>query len=207
MHSAGARKQKRPLDFLFFAGTMACSVTIKGASMNPQVALIMGSYSDYPKLESAMEIFREFGIAYEVRVMSAHRTPDAVASWAKNAHANGIKVIVAAAGGAAHLPGVIAAYTVLPVIGVPIAIPSMGGLDSLLSMAQMPAGIPVATRSAGGGGPENGALMAIAILATADHTLFEMLQTYRRRMADKVTERDSALQWKLRTQTEENGRV
>ncbi len=175
--------------------------------MNPQIALIMGSYSDYPKLEPAMEVFREFGVAYEVRVMSAHRTPDVVAEWAKKAHENGIKAIVAAAGGAAHLPGVIAAYTVLPVIGVPIAIPSMGGLDSLLSMAQMPAGIPVATMSAGGGGPENGALMAIAILATGDKTLFEMLQTHRRRMADKVTERDSALQWKLRTQAEANARI
>jgi 5-(carboxyamino)imidazole ribonucleotide mutase len=175
--------------------------------MNPQVALIMGSYSDYPKLEPAMEVFREFGIAYEIRVMSAHRTPDAVAEWAKNAHTNGIKVILAAAGGAAHLPGVIAAYTVLPVIGIPIAIPSLGGLDSLLSMAQMPAGIPVAVMSAGGGGPENGALMAISILATCDGTLFEMLQTYRRRMADKVMERDSALQWKLRTQSDDSNRI
>ncbi len=174
---------------------------------SPQVALIMGSYSDYPKLEPAMEVFREFGIGYEIRVMSAHRTPDVVADWAKSAHATGIKVIVAAAGGAAHLPGVIAAYTVIPVIGVPIAVPSMGGLDSLLSMVQMPAGIPVATMSAGNGGAENGALMAIAILATSDRTLFEMLQTYRRRMADKVTERDSALQWKVRSQKDEHGRI
>ena len=174
---------------------------------NPQVALIMGSYSDYPKLESTMEVFREFGITYEVRVMSAHRTPDIVAEWSKNAHANGIKGILAAAGGAAHLPGVIAAYTVLPVIGIPIVIPSLGGLDSLLSMVQMPGGIPVATMSAGPGGPQNAALMAIAILATADPTLFEMLQTYRRRMADKVTERDSTLQWKLRTQNNDSGRL
>ncbi len=174
--------------------------------MTPQVALIMGSYSDFPKLEPAMEIFREFGMSYEVRVMSAHRTPDAVAEWAKKAHENGIKVICAAAGGAAHLPGVIAAYTVLPVIGIPIAIPSLGGLDSLLSMVQMPAGIPVATMSAGGGGPGNAALMAIAILATSDPTLFEMLRTYRRRMADKVTERDSALQWKIRQQAAEDDR-
>ena len=168
--------------------------------MNPQVALIMGSYSDYPKLERAIEVFREFGIGCDIRVMSAHRTPDIVADYAKNAAANGIKVIVAAAGGAAHLPGVIAAYTVLPVIGIPIQLSTMGGLDSLLSIAQMPGGIPVATMSAGSGGAENGALMAISILAINDLTLTEMLQTYRRRMGDKVVERDSSLQWKLRNQ-------
>lgn len=164
----------------------------------PQVALIMGSYSDYPKLEPAMEIFKQFSVEYEVRILSAHRTPDAVSEYARNAANNGIKVIVAAAGGAAHLPGVIAAYTILPVIGVPIAIPSMGGLDSLLSMSQMPGGIPVATMSAGDGGPQNGALMAVSILALSDPTLSEMLSTYRRRMADKVAERDQSLQWKLR---------
>ena len=139
--------------------------------------------------------------------MSAHRTPDVVAEYAKNAEKNGIKVILAAAGGAAHLPGVIAAYTILPVIGIPIAIPSLGGLDSLLSMAQMPGGIPVATMSAGGGGAMNGALMAISILALADATLTEMLHTYRRRMADKVIERDSTLQWKLRTKEQEDNRI
>lgn len=172
--------------------------------MNPQVALIMGSYSDYPKLESCMDVLKEFGIPFDVRVMSAHRTPDAVAEYAKKAADNGIKVIIAAAGGAAHLPGVVASFTVLPVIGIPIAIPSLGGLDSLLSIAQMPAGIPVATMSCGGGGPENAALLAISILATADTTLTEMLKTHRRRMADKVAERDSTLQWKLRTQEERN---
>lgn len=171
--------------------------------MTPQVAVIMGSYSDYPKLEPAITVLKEFDIAHEVRVMSAHRTPDVVAEYAKSAESIGIKVILAAAGGAAHLPGVIAAYTVLPVIGVPIAIPPMGGLDSLLSIAQMPAGIPVATMSAGGGGAENGALMAIAILAINDSTLTEMLKTHRRRMADKVTERDSTLQWKLRSKEQE----
>ncbi len=170
--------------------------------MNPQIALIMGSYSDFPKIDSAMEIFREFGVNIEIRVMSAHRTPDVLADWAKNAHATGIKVILAAAGGAAALPGAIAAHTVLPVIGIPIVIPSLGGLDSLLSMTQMPAGIPVATMSVGPGGAENAALLALSILATSDQTLFEMLQTHRRRMADKVTERDSTLQWKLRTQSD-----
>ncbi len=175
--------------------------------MQPQVALIMGSYSDFPKLETAMAVFKEFGINYEVRVMSAHRTPDVVADYAKNAAANGIKVILAAAGGAAHLPGVIASFTILPVIGIPIQLPGLGGLDSLLSMVQMPGGIPVATMSSNSGGPENGALMAISILALGDPTLTEMLQTYRRRMADKVVERDSTLQWKLRTKDQEEYRT
>jgi phosphoribosylaminoimidazole carboxylase PurE protein len=175
--------------------------------MYPHVALIMGSYSDFPKLEPAIQVLKEFGVTHEVRIMSAHRTPDVVADYAKKAAGNGLKVILAAAGGAAHLPGVIAAYTILPVIGIPIAIPSMGGLDSLLSMAQMPAGIPVATMSAGGGGPENAALMAVSILALNDNTLAEMLLTYRRRLADKVVERDSTLQWKLRTQEQDNNTV
>ncbi len=176
--------------------------------MHPQVALVMGSYSDYNKLEGVMAVFKEFGIMHEVRVMSAHRTPEAVAEYAKNAEKYGIKVIIAAAGGAAHLPGVIAAYTVLPVIGLPIVIPSgMGGVDSLLSMVQMPAGIPVAVMSTGSGGPENAALMAVAILATSDPTLTEMLKTYRRKMADKVIERDSTLQWKMRSREQENNRI
>lgn len=175
--------------------------------MQPQVALIMGSYSDFSKLEGAIGAFKEFGIEYDIRVMSAHRTPDIVSEYAKNAEANGIKVIIAAAGGAAHLPGVIAAYTILPVIGIPITIPSLGGLDSLLSMAQMPGGIPVATMSAGDGGALNAALMAIAILAVSDTTLAEMLRTYRRRMADKVIERDSTLQWKMRNKENDENRI
>ncbi len=175
--------------------------------MQPHVALIMGSYSDFNKLERAIEVFKEFGVAVDIRVMSAHRTPDIVAEYAKNAEQNGIKVILAAAGGAAHLPGVIAAYTILPVIGIPVAIPSLSGLDSLLSMSQMPAGIPVAVMSTGDGGAENAALMAIAILATANEHLAEMLRTFRRRMADKVIERDATLQWKLRSQEQETNRV
>ncbi|MCL1999962.1 MAG: 5-(carboxyamino)imidazole ribonucleotide mutase [Planctomycetes bacterium] len=166
--------------------------------MNPQVAVIMGSYSDFPKMEPAIAVLKEFGISCEVRVMSAHRTPDVASAYAKKAAALGLKVIIAAAGGAAHLPGVIAAYTVLPVIGVPIALPGgLGGLDSLLSIAQMPAGIPVATMSAGSGGSENAALMAIAILAVNDRKLTEMLITYRQKMAEKVIARDANLQHKL----------
>ena len=176
--------------------------------MKPQVALIMGSYSDYPRLETAIAVLDEFGIDFEVRVMSAHRTPDVVAEYAKKAADNGIKVIIAAAGGAAHLPGVIASFTVLPVIGIPITLKDgLGGLDSLLSIAQMPAGIPVATMSSGSGGAENAALMAISILAVNDATLTEMLKTYRRRMADKVVERDSSLQWKMQNKEQAGGNL
>jgi 5-(carboxyamino)imidazole ribonucleotide mutase len=157
----------------------------------------MGSYSDYQKIEPALEIFKEFGIDIEMRVLSAHRTPDQTVEFAKLAESRGLKVIIAAAGGAAHLPGVIAAHTILPVIGIPISLPPMNGLDSLLSMVQMPGGIPVAVMSAGRGGAENAALTAIAILALNDSALTEMLRNYRRRLADKVIARDSSLQWKL----------
>lgn len=166
--------------------------------MEPQVALVMGSASDMPKVEKALDVFKEFGIGYEVRILSAHRTPHAVEKFASGARAKGIKVIIAAAGGAAHLAGVIASFTVLPVIGVPIPLQGgLGGLDSLLSMVQMPAGIPVAVMSAGSGGAENAALLAVSILAVNDTIMTEMLETYRKGMADKVLERDSALQWKL----------
>lgn len=166
--------------------------------MQAQVALVMGSNSDLPKLEKALGIFQKFGIGCEVRILSAHRTPHAVEEFASGAKARGVKVIIAAAGGAAHLAGVIASYTVLPVIGIPITLPDgMGGLDSLLSMAQMPAGIPVAVMSTGGGGAENAALLAISILAVNDILLAEALESHRRDMADKVLARDSALQWKL----------
>lgn len=165
--------------------------------MEPLVALVMGSYSDFQYVERTLEVLKEFAIPHEVRVLSAHRSPAALTEFAANAEARGLKTIVAAAGGAAHLAGVVAAHTILPVIGLPVPSKCMGGLDSLLSMSQMPGGIPVSTMSVGSGGPENAALTAIAILALNDPTLAEMLRTYRRRMNDKVLERDSALQWKM----------
>ncbi|MDR3077211.1 MAG: 5-(carboxyamino)imidazole ribonucleotide mutase [Planctomycetota bacterium] len=161
-----------------------------------QVALVMGSHSDYGKMEPALNLFKEFGVDCEARILSAHRTPDETAEYARSAESRGIKVIVAAAGGAAHLPGVIASHTILPVIGVPIALPALGGLDSLLSMTQMPAGVPVSVMSVGGGGPENAVLTAISILALGNPGLAEKLRDYRRRLADKVRDRDSSLQWK-----------
>ena len=166
--------------------------------MQATVAMVMGSNSDYPKLEKGVQLFQEFGISCEVRIMSAHRSPHAVADFASGAAGRGIKVIIAAAGGAAHLAGVIASFTILPVIGVPIALEGgLGGLDSLLSMVQMPAGIPVATMSAGSGGGENAALMAVSILALGDPELAAKLEAYRKSLAEKVVDRDSALQWKL----------
>lgn len=163
-------------------------------SGQPRVGLIMGSYSDMGKLEDTLDVFREFAVPFEARALSAHRTPEEVTSWATSADARGIRVIIAAAGGAAALAGVVAAHTILPVIGVPIATDMMGGLDSLLSTVQMPAGIPVATVACGGGGARNAGLLAVAILALSDPTLAEMLRTVRRQMAAKVIERDNALQ-------------
>ena len=134
----------------------------------PVVALLMGSKSDLPKLQTAIDVFSDFGIAHTVRVMSAHRTPDAVMEFASGAASNGYKVLMAAAGGAAHLAGVVAAHTSLPVIGIPVAIAPFEGLDSLLATVQMPGGIPVATVGAGSGGAKNAALLAARILALGD---------------------------------------
>ena len=165
--------------------------------MNAQVALLMGSYSDAKRLEPALEIFKEFSVPCEVRVLSAHRSPQATAEFARDAEGRGIQVILAAAGGAAHLAGSVAAWTILPVIGIPIGGTELNGLDSLLSTVQMPAGIPVATVAVGGGGPANAALLAIQILARQNPTLADMLRSYRRQMTNKVLERDTALRQKL----------
>jgi len=165
--------------------------------MNAQVALLMGSYSDAKRLEPAMEIFKEFAVPCEVRALSAHRSPQAVADFVREAEGRGIQVIIAAAGGAAHLAGAVAAWTILPVIGIPIGGTELNGLDSLLSTVQMPAGIPVATVAVGGGGPANAALLAIQILARQDPKLADMLRAYRRQMTEKVIERDTVLRKKL----------
>ena len=162
-----------------------------------RVALVMGSHSDFEKLKDALDIFKQFDVGCTVRVMSAHRTPDDAAAWARDAEANGLQVILAAAGAAAHLAGVLAAHTILPVVGIPVATAFAGGLDSLLSMVQMPAGVPVATVAAGGGGPTNAALLAIQILARSDAVLAEKLRDHKKQMAEKVRERDKILQSKL----------
>ena len=147
----------------------------------PKVALVMGSGSDLPVLESALNRLESFGIEAEVRIISAHRTPDEAAAFARSAAANGIDVILAAAGKAAHLPGVLAAFTTLPVIGIPIKSSFMDGLDSLLSIVQMPKGVPVATFAIGEAGAANAALHLIATLAGTDAGLRKKLVAFRAR--------------------------
>jgi 5-(carboxyamino)imidazole ribonucleotide mutase len=160
----------------------------------PDVAVIMGSDSDMPKLSSCFEMLEMFNIPFEVVISSAHRTPEETKQWAKSAKDRGIKAIIAAAGGAAHLPGVIAAYTTLPVIGVPIETPLLGGLDSVLSILQMPSGIPVATMPVGKSGGANAALFIVSMLALSDQTLAKELEQYRSAQSQKVIEKNKMLQ-------------
>ncbi len=147
------------------------------------VGIIMGSDSDLATMQGAIEVCREFGVPFEVRVVSAHRTPDDMAEYASTAHERGLRVIIAGAGGAAHLPGMVAAYSPLPVIGVPVQTKALSGQDSLLSIVQMPAGVPVATVAIGGG--INAGLLAVQILATSDETLLERMIAYKQRLAEK----------------------
>jgi 5-(carboxyamino)imidazole ribonucleotide mutase len=156
------------------------------------VAIVMGSDSDLPVMRQAADALDEFGIGWEMRVLSAHRTPDDTLAYARSAASRGIQVIIAGAGGAAHLPGVIAAVTQLPVIGVPIALPKLDGLDSLLSIVQMPKGIPVATVAIDGA--RNAGLLAARILALADPAIAEKLQRHADGVAAEVREKDARLQ-------------
>ena len=157
-----------------------------------KAALIMGSDSDLPAVKSCVTTLRSFGIECDVRVMSAHRTPDAAADFSKNARANGYGVIIAAAGKAAHLAGVLAAHTILPVIGIPVKSSTLDGLDSLLSTVQMPSGIPVATVAIDGA--TNAALLAVQMFALSDESLAEALLAYKKKMADDVAKKDAAMQ-------------
>ena len=152
----------------------------------PLVGILMGSQSDWETMKNTADTLKKFGVPYEANVMSAHRTPDAVLEYSAQAEARGIKVMIAAAGGAAHLAGVVAAKTTLPVLGVPIQSKALQGLDSLLSMVQMPAGIPVATLAIGNSGATNAALFAVAILALNDKPLADRLKQYREEQARKV---------------------
>ena len=158
---------------------------------SPLVGLAMGSESDWPTMEPAAEILRRFGVPFEARVLSAHRTPDAMADYARTARSRGLKVIVAGAGGAAHLPGMIAASTTLPVIGVPVQTRATDGMDSLLSIVQMPGGVPVATVAIGQG--LNAGLLAVQILATADPALADALEAYKAELRDRVGAMDRAV--------------
>lgn len=157
-------------------------------SSSPLVAIIMGSQSDWPTMRHAAQIFDTLDVAYETRIVSAHRTPDRLYEFGKTAHEKGLKVIIAGAGGAAHLPGMTAAMTILPVLGVPIQSKAMSGMDSLHSIVQMPAGVPVGTLAIGKAGAINSALMATSILALNDEALSARLTQWRTEQTNSVKE-------------------
>lgn len=152
----------------------------------PQVCIVMGSKSDLPTMEKAIEMLKEFDVAYEVRVLSAHRTPNETLKLSEEAKQHGIKVFIAGAGGAAHLAGVIASSTTLPVIGVPIQTSALGGLDSLLSIVQMPGGIPVATTAIGNAGAKNAAILAVQMMALGDEALAQKVADFKKKQAETV---------------------
>ena len=158
-----------------------------------KVGVIMGSVSDYEVMADAVATLEAFGVEFEKRVVSAHRTPDLLCEYAKTARSRGIGVIIAGAGGAAHLPGMVAAQTTLPVIGVPVRSHALSGWDSLLSIVQMPGGIPVATTAVGNSGATNAGLLAVSILSTTDERLAKALQDYRDSLKEKVAESNAQL--------------
>jgi 5-(carboxyamino)imidazole ribonucleotide mutase len=161
---------------------------------SPLVALVMGSDSDLPTVKEACAVLRTFGVPFEVRVLSAHRSPEELVAFVKQAEQNGVRIFIAAAGGAAHLAGVVAAHTALPVLGIPIQTSALNGLDSLLSMVQMPGGVPVATMAIGAAGAKNAGLFAVQVLALQDAALEQKLKAYRREQAEKVRQKDQAVQ-------------
>jgi 5-(carboxyamino)imidazole ribonucleotide mutase len=154
--------------------------------MTPLVGVIMGSRSDWETMKSAADVLTQFGVAHECRVVSAHRTPDWMAEYARDAEARGLQVIIAGAGGAAHLPGMVASMTTVPVVGVPVQSKALSGLDSLLSIVQMPGGVPVATMAIGTAGATNAGLFAVQLLATRDADLRVRLQAWRAARAEAV---------------------
>ncbi len=162
-----------------------------GQNAGMSVAIIMGSSSDASIMDDAVQTLRSFGVGVEVRVLSAHRTPDDTIAFARSAADRGVQVIIAAAGGAAHLAGVVAAATPLPVVGVPVALANLGGLDSLLAMVQMPKGIPVATVAVNGA--RNAALLAVRIMALSDERLAAELARFGRDLADQVRDQDAEI--------------
>jgi len=172
------------LKSLLLAAVVSSNILADGFEMpeekesTPLVGVIMGSRSDWDTMKNATEILEDFGVPHEARVVSAHRTPDWMFEYAKSAHGRGVKVIIAGAGGAAHLPGMVASQTVLPVLGVPVQSRALQGLDSLLSIAQMPGGVPVGTTAIGNAGAKNAALLAVRILGTHDEQLHKALVEY-----------------------------
>ncbi|MQM25128.1 5-(carboxyamino)imidazole ribonucleotide mutase [Glycomyces albidus] len=165
------------------------------ADRKPRVGVIMGSDSDWPTMEPATAALDEFGVPYEVRVVSAHRTPHGMLGYADSAAARGLQVVIAGAGGAAHLPGMVASATPLPVIGVPVPLKHLDGMDSLMSIVQMPAGIPVATVSIAGA--RNAGLLAVRILGATDEALREKMANFQVDLERMVTEKDAGLRYRL----------
>ncbi|WP_026090237.1 5-(carboxyamino)imidazole ribonucleotide mutase [Salinicoccus carnicancri] len=157
------------------------------------VGVIMGSSSDWPEMKHACDMLDHFGVAYEKKVVSAHRTPEMMVDYARNAKSNGIDVIIAGAGGAAHLPGMVASMTNVPVIGIPIESKALHGMDSLLSIVQMPGGIPVATTAIGKAGSKNAGILAARMLAVNSPELYEKLDDYQKSLEDKVEEMQNDL--------------
>ena len=155
---------------------------------NPVVGIVMGSNSDWPTMQAAAKVLRDFGVPFEARVVSAHRTPDLMFEYAEQARARGLQAIIAGAGGAAHLPGMLAAKTTVPVLGVPVQSKALSGKDSLLSIVQMPKGIPVATFAIGEAGAANAGLFAVALLAATDAALADKLEAFRIAQAERVLE-------------------
>ncbi|NLR69449.1 5-(carboxyamino)imidazole ribonucleotide mutase [Novosphingobium sp. ERN07] len=158
-------------------------------SEKPQVAIVMGSQSDWETMKNASAVLEKLGVAHDCRIVSAHRTPDRLMSFAKGAHLEGFKVVIAGAGGAAHLPGMVASMTHLPVLGVPVESKALKGMDSLLSIVQMPGGIPVATLAIGVPGATNAGILAASILATSDEALAERLIAFRTAQTESVAEK------------------
>lgn len=169
-------------------------MTPKTTAVAPLVGILMGSDSDLPTMQEAVKILQDFRVPLEVRICSAHRTPDRLAGYARQAEGRGLRVLIAGAGGAAHLAGVLAAHLTVPVIGVPMEAGPLHGLDALLSTVQMPGGIPVATVAIGRAGARNAALLAVQILALSDRRLQRKLRTYRARMAAEVAAKDQKVQ-------------
>lgn len=161
--------------------------------MSPLVGVVMGSQSDWETMRKAVEMLQRFDVPHEFRVVSAHRTPDLLCQYAREARGRGLRVIIAGAGGAAHLPGMLAAQTTLPVLGVPVQSKALNGLDSLLSIVQMPAGIPVATLAIGPSGASNAGLLAVSILSISDPTLQIRLDEFRREQTENVLKGELSL--------------
>ncbi len=161
---------------------------------SPLVGIIMGSSSDWPTMQHAAQVLEEFGVAYERRVVSAHRTPELLYDYAKTAESRGLHCIIAGAGGAAHLPGMTASMTTVPVLGVPVQSKALSGVDSLYSIVQMPGGIPVATFAIGNSGALNAGLFAVAMLARRDSALADQLRAFRERQAAKVIESQAEIE-------------